>query len=64
MVEEIREFQKNKNRLGALFIFFGVLGLVLPILPGIALLALGLLLVFPRQGEAYVQRIRSFIGLG
>ena len=59
--EEIQEFQKNKKRLVHAIIVLGVIGLFLPVLPGVALLFLGFLLLFPRQGEDFLKKIRQTI---
>lgn len=59
LVDEIKDFQKSKKKLIPIVIIFGVLGLFLPILPGVALLFLGFLLVFPREGEDLISKIRS-----
>lgn len=61
--EEIKDFQKEKNKLMPILIALGLLGLLFPILPGLALLFFAFLLVFPRQGEIFIQRIRKFFGL-
>lgn len=61
--EEIKDFQKDKSKLIPLLIFFGLLGLLFPILPGLALLFLGFLLIFPRQGEEVINKIRKFLNI-
>lgn len=61
--EEIRAFQKQKVRWVPFLIVFGALGLVLPILPGLALLGLALVLLWPREGEQLLRRLRRFLGL-
>ncbi len=59
LVDEIRDFQKNKKKLIPVLIVLGILGLFLPILPGAALLFFGFLLIFPREGENLLKKIRS-----
>lgn len=59
LVEEIKGFRKDKKKLIPVVIVLGVLGLFLPILPGIALLFFGFLLIFPREGENLLQKIRE-----
>jgi hypothetical protein len=61
--EEIEDFQKEKSKLIPLLIFFGLLGLLFPILPGLALLFLGFLLIFPRQGEEVINKVRRFLNI-
>lgn len=59
LTEEIRDFQRSKKVLIPILLLVGLAGLFLPILPGVALLFLGYLLIFPRQGENFLQKIRS-----
>ena len=61
LTEEIRDFQKSKKVLIPILLVVGLAGLFLPILPGVALLFLGYLLIFPRQGEDFLQKIRSIL---
>lgn len=63
LTEEIKEFQRQKKWLVPILVSLGVLGLVLPILPGVALLLFGLFLLFPTQGEDIVRRIRQALKL-
>ncbi len=57
--EEIKEFQLHKKKLIPILLAAGLLGLVLPILPGAAILFLAFVLLFPKEGEALIQRIRA-----
>ncbi len=59
LVDEIKDFRKNKKKLILIVVVFGILGLFLPILPGVALLFFGFLLIFPREGETLLKKIRS-----
>ncbi len=59
LVDEIKDFQKNKKKLIPVVIVLGIVGLFLPILPGVALLFFGFLLIFPREGEKLLKKIRS-----
>jgi len=59
LVDEIRDFQKNKKKLIPVLVVLGILGLFLPILPGAALLFFCFLLIFPREGENLLKKIRS-----
>jgi len=59
LVDEIRDFQKNKKKLIPVLVVLGILGLFLPILPGVALLFFGFLLIFPREGEKLLKKLRS-----
>lgn len=59
LVEEIKDFRKNKKQLLPIIVVLGILGLFLPILPGVALLFFGFLLIFPREGENLLKKIRN-----
>ena len=48
---DILQFSKHKNKLAVGFIGLGMFGLVLPVIPGIALLAVGLFLLKPEWYE-------------
>ena len=58
LVDEIKDFRKNKKKLIPVIIVLGILGLFLPILPGIALLFFGFLLIFPKDGDNLLNKIR------
>ncbi|MCK5032644.1 MAG: hypothetical protein KAS18_03395 [Calditrichia bacterium] len=45
--EEIVDFTKSKNKLAVALIALGLIGLVLPILPGLLLIAVGIYLLKP-----------------
>ena len=45
--QDIIEFSRNKTKLAITFIILGILGLVLPVIPGILLLGLGIFLIKP-----------------
>lgn len=59
LLDEIREFQSAKKVIISGLVLLGVLGLLLPILPGTAFLLLAFLLVFPKDGERILNRIRK-----
>ena len=59
LVDEIKDFRKSKKKLIPVLIVLGILGLFLPILPGVALLFFGFLLIFPKEGEKLQKKIRS-----
>ncbi len=59
LIDEIENFRENKKKLIPVVIVLGILGLFLPILPGVALLFFGFLLIFPRDGEKLLKKIRS-----
>jgi hypothetical protein len=49
--EEIVDFTKSKNKLAVSLIAIGLLGLVLPILPGLLLVAVGVYLLKPEWAD-------------
>ena len=59
LVDEMKDFRKNKKKLIPIVVVLGIFGLFLPILPGVALLVFGFLLIFPREGETLLKKIRS-----
>jgi uncharacterized membrane protein YbaN (DUF454 family) len=59
MRKDIREFGKRKVWLAVPLILVGILGLVLPIIPGIAFILLGVMLLFPKSGEKIKEWFRS-----
>ncbi len=59
LIDEIKDFRQNKKKLIPVVLVLGILGLFLPILPGVALLFFGFLLIFPKEGENLQKKIRS-----
>jgi len=53
--QDIIKFSRNKSKLGIGFILLGLLGLVLPIIPGILLLTVGVFLLKPEWYESFRQ---------
>lgn len=51
--DQIREFSKKKVYWGILLILLGLAGLILPVLPGIALIILGIYFLKPLLGKRY-----------
>ncbi len=60
LIEEIRQFRKNKIFLGMGLIAIGLLGFILPAIPGMVVLGLGVWLLFPRKVDQWLDKIRSF----
>lgn len=56
--EDILKFSKNKKKMAVGFILLGILGFVLPVIPGFALLAIG---VFYLNPEWY-EKLKSWYG--
>lgn len=53
LVEEIRAFRKSKFILAIGLILIGLPGLILPIIPGLLSIALGLWLLMPRLADRF-----------
>ncbi len=45
--QDIIEFSRNRTKLAISFIAVGILGLILPVIPGILLLGMGVFLIKP-----------------
>ena len=56
--EEIVDFTKSKNKLAVALIALGVVGLVLPILPGILLILVGIYLLKPEWVEKIKEQFK------
>lgn len=63
LTEEIKDYQKDKKKLIPILIVLGLIGLIFPILPGLAILFISFLIISPRHGEEIIKKIRRFIGL-
>jgi hypothetical protein len=59
---EIKNFKQDKKKLIPILLVLGCIGIILPVVPGLVLLLLALLLIFPRQGEGIVKRLRNAFG--
>ncbi len=57
LVDEIQTFQREKSRLIPALCVLGIAGLLLPVLPGMLFLALAFGLLFPREGERYLNKL-------
>ncbi len=49
--EEIVDFTKSKNKLAVALIALGLIGLVLPVLPGLLLIVVGIYLLKPEWAD-------------
>ena len=63
LFDEIRTFQKQKFLIIPIIVLFGLLGLFLPIVPGITLLFFAFIILFPRKGEILIKKLRNFLEL-
>lgn len=49
--EKLAHWRKNKYRTAAGFLLLGLLGLFLPVIPGLLFLGIAFWLIFPKQAE-------------
>ncbi len=61
LYDEIKEFHKEKKKYVVLLFFFGILGLVFPVIPGLLLLGLGVALLDPVNGEKLLGKAKDWI---
>ena len=57
--EEILEFHKNRQLLGIILVILGTAGLLLPIVPGLLVLLLGLALLAPDKFGSILNWMRT-----
>ena len=57
--EDILEFHKNRQLLGIILVILGSAGLLLPILPGVLVILLGLALLAPDKFGSILSWMRS-----
>jgi len=57
---DIIKFSRNKSKLAIGFIVLGLLGLILPIIPGVLLLAFGIFLLKPEWYETFRRWFKKF----
>ena len=60
---QISEFQRQKNKTVSVLIGLGLVGLVIPIIPGLAFLGLAFLLLFPRRGDNILRKLKARVKL-
>ncbi len=63
LFEEMKQFQKEKTKYFVFFILLGFAGLVIPVIPGLVFIGLGIALINPKSGtelfEKILDRIKS-----
>ena len=59
LYDEMKEFQHEKKKYFIGLIILGFLGLLLPIIPGLALIGLGIVLIIPETGAQLMQRVKD-----
>jgi len=61
LYEDIAKFVKTKKILAIPLIILGLLGLILPVIPGTVFLVLALLLLFPKDGERLIEKLKKYL---
>ena len=59
LAEEIRQFRKKKWQWGVGLILVGLLGLIIPFIPGLLFLGLGIWLLFPRDTDKFIRKFKK-----
>ena len=57
--DEIRTFRRIRPYIAIPLLVIGVIGLVFPVIPGLALIFVGVMLLLPRTGDKLVRTIKS-----
>ncbi|MFZ5515614.1 MAG: hypothetical protein ACOY90_03185 [Candidatus Zhuqueibacterota bacterium] len=60
LYEEMKKFRSEKKLYSIVLLVLGVIGLVLPIIPGFLFIGLGLALLYPKQGTELLERIKRW----
>jgi len=59
MREEIRSFRRIRPVLAVPILVLGAIGLVFPVIPGLALLFIGLMLLLPKSGDRLIRSLKE-----
>ena len=57
--QDILSYTRSKNKIAVALIIIGVLGLALPVLPGVLLIVIGLLILKPEWADKLKQKLRN-----
>ena len=60
LYDEMKKFHSEKKIYIIALIIVGVLGLILPIIPGLLLIGVGIALISPKYGEALLEKIKRW----
>ena len=60
LYDEMKKFHSEKKIYIIVLIILGVLGLILPIIPGLLLIGVGIALISPKYGEALLEKIKKW----
>ena len=63
LFDDIKTYKSKRFLAGISLIFLGILGILLPILPGWATIFVGLVLIFPRWGKKMINKIVTLLKL-
>jgi uncharacterized protein YqgC (DUF456 family) len=61
LTEEIKQFQKEKKWYVTALMSVGMIGLVLPVIPGLLLIAAGASLISPKYGNELLKKIKNWV---
>ncbi len=61
LVDEIKQFQKEKKFLFGILVVIGLFGLIFPVIPGLVLIVLGVSLINPRLAEQMKIKMKKWI---
>ncbi len=61
LTDEIKQFQKEKKWYATALMSVGMLGLVLPVIPGLLLIAAGVALISPKYGNELFEKIKAWV---
>ncbi|MBL7095907.1 hypothetical protein ISS22_18325 [candidate division KSB1 bacterium] len=61
LTDEIKQFQKEKKWYATALMSVGMLGLALPVIPGLLLIAAGVALISPKYGNELLEKIKNWI---
>ncbi|MDW7680566.1 MAG: hypothetical protein SCK70_08370 [bacterium] len=60
LFEEINQFNRDKQKYALILLIVGFAGLLLPVIPGLMLIVLGIMLLHPKLGEALLEEIKEW----
>jgi len=60
LYEEMKKFRSEKKKYSIVLLTLGVIGLILPIIPGFLFIGLGLALLYPKQGTELLEKVKKW----
>ncbi|HDP99184.1 MAG TPA: hypothetical protein ENN22_08385 [bacterium] len=61
LFEEIKQFNRDKKKYALILLIVGFAGLLLPVIPGLMLIVLGIMLLHPKLGQALSEKIKDWV---